>query len=59
MKYYYRYMTKQEILRRPKKVIHRACIDSYYARRNGKSNLRVDLRENKVLQLCTQKTWEF
>lgn len=38
---------------------HTGELDSYYARRNGKSHLRVDLRENKVLQLCTQKTWEF
>lgn len=38
---------------------HTGELDSYYAGRGKKINLRVDLKENKVSQLCTQKTWEF
>lgn len=38
---------------------HTGELDSSYAGRGKKINLREDLKENKVSQLCKQKTWEF
>jgi len=74
MKYYYRYMTKQEILTRPKKVIHRTgsntfglyspcCLEltslGLPAYYTSKKLLHYFIKCNEVLELCTKNKWEF
>lgn len=73
MKYYYRYMIKQEILTRPKKVIHRACINTLglyspcYLELTAsalpdsytKKSLNNFLKYNQVPELCIKQIWEF